>query len=175
MFSNTGQQKRKSLRVISIASTLLNPNMTTKLSYHPTMWRKKGLNKNNYFFCTKTWRFSQIPFMWTAWASEIEWNWNNTAINLIFDESLKVLHCPEVCSSFTSFINSWMLFQYTRSSSIELYGDMSASSYHMIPLRLSQEYSTRLNLDPSTWNFDYILITNFCAPIIIYSQNTNLL
>jgi hypothetical protein len=40
---------------------------------------------------------------------------SNTAFRLPLDESVKILHCPDVCSSCNSSINTWMLFQYTRS------------------------------------------------------------
>ena len=56
--------------------------------------------------------------MWTAWAIGSEGNlfplWIKTTFQLTLDESVKNLHCPEVCSSLNSYINSWMKFQYTR-------------------------------------------------------------
>jgi hypothetical protein len=43
----------------------------------------------------------------------------NTGLKLTLDESMKSLPRPEVCSGCNYTINSWTLFQYTRSPSIE--------------------------------------------------------
>jgi hypothetical protein len=85
--------------------------------------------------------------MCTAWASETEWNlfplWSNTAFTLTLQESVKSLHCPEVCSSYNSSINAWMLFQYTKSPINEEYVAMSdCLSYKIKLLHYSQADST---------------------------------
>jgi hypothetical protein len=53
-------------------------------------------------FCSKTWRFLHVSFMWTAWASGMDGNWfplwSNTTFKLTLEESMKSLHCPQVCS-----------------------------------------------------------------------------
>lgn len=77
------------------------------------------LCSSQHNFCSKTWRFLYISFMCTAWANGIQGNLfplcSNTVFKPTLDESMKTLQRPVVWSSRNSSINSWMLFQYTRS------------------------------------------------------------
>ena len=85
--------------------------------------------------------------MWTAPAIEIEGNlfalWSNAFFKLTLDESMKSLHWSEVCSSCKSSINSWMLFSILGHHPLSnMLLCLTASSYRIILLHLSQEYST---------------------------------
>jgi len=98
-------------------------------------------------FCSNTCMFSNVSFMWTARASVIEGNlfppWRNTALILTLDESMKGLHCPEVCSSW---ILPLILDFYCSTIDHHPVSNtllcLTASAYKMILLHFCKEDST---------------------------------
>jgi len=93
-----------------------------------------------HIFCSKSWKFSYISVTWTAWASGIEGNsfpsWSNIAFKLTLDDSVKCLHCPEVCSSCNSSILGCYFSILDHRPLSNTLPCLTASSYKMIILHL---------------------------------------
>ena len=82
---------------------------------------------SKHIFCSKHWRFSYVSFMRTACARQngTYFHCGVTLPSYWPYMIMKSLQCPRMCSSCNSSINSWMLFQYTRSPTTVEYVAMS--------------------------------------------------